>query len=107
VWRCARAETIIAAEIEPSPNRANQAALALQRLGLRFRHIGPTISVEGPQSLWTSTFNVRFEPRRKTVIAVEGGAVPCQKALTEAMRIPTELQALIAGVIFVEPPEFY
>lgn len=64
---------MISAEIEPIPNQVNQAASALQRLGFRILHIGPTISVQGPQSLWESTFHVSFEPRKKTVLPeVEG-----------------------------------
>lgn len=101
-------ERIISAEITPPPNQANQAALAMQRLGFRILHIGPTISVQGPQLLWESTFNVSFEPHQKTIIAeVEGGVVTYQKALTESMRLPPELQTLIEEVVFVEPPEFY
>lgn len=101
-------EDTISAEIEPLPNQANQAALALQRLGFRILHIGPTISVQGPQSLWVSTFNVSFEPQRKTTMAeVEEGEITYQKASVEDMRVPTELQSLIADVMFVEPPEFY
>ena len=101
-------ENVIAAEIEPLPNQANQAALALQRLAFRILHIGPTISVQGRESLWASTFNVSFEACKKTVVAeVEGGEVTYQKAVTEDMRIPAQLQDLIAEVTFVEPPELY
>lgn len=101
-------KNLIAAEIEPLPNRANQAALALQRLGFRILHIGPTISVQAHETLWASTFNVSFEPREKTVLPeVEGAEVTYQKAVTEDMRIPPELQNLIAEVMFVEPPELY
>jgi hypothetical protein len=101
-------ENIISAEIEPLPSQEQHAALSLQRLGFRILHIGRTISVQGPQSLWVSTFNVSFEPRRKTAMAeVEGGEVTYQKALVEDMGVPAELQNLIARVTFVEPPEFY
>ncbi len=101
-------ESVISAEIKPFPNRANQAALVLQRLGLRILHIGPTISVQGPQSLWGTTFNVSFESRKKAGAAgVAGGEVSYQKALTEHMRIPPELQHLVEEVMFVEPPEFF
>ena len=101
-------ENMIAAEIEPAPNRANQAALALQHLGFRILHIGPTISVQGPESLWVSTFNVSFVPRKKTTVAgIEGSEVTYQKALVEGMQTPAELQPLIAEVMFAEPPEFY
>jgi hypothetical protein len=101
-------ENIISAEIESLPNQAKQAALALQRLGFRILHIGPTISVEGQQSLWESTFNVSFEPQKKTVLAeMEKGEVTYQKAQIENIHFPKELQGLIAEVMFVEPPELY
>lgn len=101
-------ENIISAEIEPLPNQANRAALALQRLGFRILNIGPTISVQGPQSLWVSTFNVSFKLKKKTAVAEEEeGEVTYKKAWVEGMRVPTELQNLIAEVMFVEPPEFY
>lgn len=100
-------ENIISAEIRPLPNQARHAALALQRLGFRILHIGPTISVQGPQSLWTSTFNVSFEPQKKTILAEVEGEVTYHRALVEDMRVPTELQDVVAEVMFVEPPEFY
>jgi hypothetical protein len=101
-------ENIIAAEIEPLPNKANQAALALQRLGFRILHIGPTISVQAPQSLWVSTFKVSFEPQKKTILAeVEGGKITYQKARSENICFPKELRGLITDVMFVEPPELY
>ena len=98
----------ISAEIEPAPQRAQQAALALQRLGFRIMHIGATISVQAPRSLWETAFNVTFEQRKKTVIAeVAGSETTYLSALTEDVPIPTELQDLIVAVAFVEPPEFY
>jgi len=101
-------ENIISAEIEPLPNQANRAALALQRLGFRILHIGPTISVQGPQSLWVSTFNVSFKLKKETAVAEEEeGEVTYKKAWVADIRVPTELQNLIAEVMFVEPPEFY
>lgn len=100
-------ENIVSAEIEPIPNKANQAAIALQRTGFKILHIGLTISVQGPQSLWESIFNVSFETRKKTVVAeAEGSEAAFQRALTENMRIPFELENLVAKVMFTEPPEF-
>lgn len=101
-------EHLISAEIEPAPSQAEQAALALQRLGFRIQHIGPTISVQGNSLLWESTFAVSFKPRKKVVVAeVKASEVSYQKALTENMKIPIELQNLVVGVMFVEPHEFY
>ena len=99
---------IISAEIETAPDNTNQAALALQRIGFRIMHIGPTISVQGPRSLWESTFNVSFETQKKINRAnTEGGDVVYYKALEKDIRIPNNLRTLISGLAFVEPPEFY
>jgi len=101
-------ENIISAEIEPFPNCANQAASILQRLGFRILHIGTTISVQGPESLWISVFNVAFETRKKTIMEeIKGGEVSYRKVLIENLKISSELEQLIAGVMFAEPPEFY
>jgi hypothetical protein len=100
-------QNLISAEIEPLPNQANQAALALQRLGFRILHIGPTISVQAPRSLWESTFNVSFEPQKKTVMPEIGSEVTYLRAVTDRLVIPEGLQSLISEVMFVEPPEFY
>lgn len=98
---------IVSAEIEPFPNQANQAAIALQRLGFRILHIGPTISVQAPREVWESTFNVSFEPQQRTVMPEIDSQTTYLRASTDDLRIPEELQSLIAGVMFAEPPELY
>jgi hypothetical protein len=106
--RNSMSENMISAEIQPLPSQAQQAAKALQNLGFRILHIGPTISVQAPRQLWESTFNVSFVPHRKTVMPeIERGEVAYQRAVTENLRIPVQLQNVIAEVMFVEPPEFY
>ena len=100
-------QTLIPAEIEPLPNQTNQAALALQRLGFQVLHIGPTISVQAPQTLWESTFNVSFEEETQTVIAEIESEVTYLRAITDNLIIPEGLESLISDVMFVEPPEFY
>lgn len=106
--RYSMSENMISAEIQPLPSQAQQAAKALQNLGFRILHIGTTISVQAPRQLWESTFNVSFVPQRKTVMPeIERGDVTYQRAVTENMRIPAQLQNVIAEVMFVEPPEFY
>jgi hypothetical protein len=101
-------ENIIAAEIKALPDQTRQAALALQRKGFRILHIGPTISVQGPQSLWESIFNVSFESQKKIILeGLEKGEVTYQKAITKAMLIPVELQEMVEEVFFVEPSELY
>ena len=100
-------QNLIPAEIEPLPHRANQAALALQRLGFRILHIGATISVQAPRSLWESTFNVSFTEEKKTVMAEIESEVTYLRAVTDNLVIPEGLESLISEVMFVEPPEFY
>lgn len=106
--RYSMSENMISAEIQPLPSQAQQAAKALQNIGFRILHIGPTISVQAPRQLWESTFNVSFVPQRKTVMPeIERSDATYQRAVTENMRIPAQLQNVIAEVMFVEPPEFY
>jgi hypothetical protein len=101
-------EETISAEVRPAPDQARRAALALQQLGFRILHIGATVSVEGPKSLWESTFNVSFEEhKKKTIAGVEESGVTFHRALVDDMRVPSELGELIAEVAFAEPPEFY
>lgn len=107
-WRQAMSANPISAEIEPQPNQANQAALALQNLGFRILHIGPTISVQAPQELWESTFGVSFQSETKDVLPqMSTGQVPYSRAVTDNLQIPNQLQNLISGVMFVEPPTFF
>lgn len=98
-------EGVVSAEIKPVPGKANQAALALQRLGFRILHIGATISVQAPEPLWSSTFNVSFKAATKTVLPEIDRRVRYQKA--EGLRIPPELADLVEEVAFSEPPELY
>ncbi|MCM1982452.1 hypothetical protein [Lyngbya confervoides] len=100
-------QNLISAEVEPLPNQTNQAALALQRLGFRILHIGPSISVQAPRSLWESTFNVSFEQQKKTVMPEIGREVTYLRAITDRLVIPEGLKSLISAVMFAEPPEFY
>lgn len=100
-------QDLVSAEIAPVPNQANQAALALQRLGFRILHIGPTISVQAPRSLWESTFNVSFQAERKTTLAETDSEVTYLRADTADLVIPEALGGVVAEVIFVEPPEFF
>lgn len=97
---------MISAEVTPMPDKATQAAQALQRLGFRIMHIGPTISVQGSRSLWKSTFQISFESRKKTISAEAEVEATYPEARVEEAQIPPELKALISDIAFVEPPEF-
>lgn len=97
----------ISAEVTPQPGQATRAARALQRLGFRILHIGITLSVQAPASLWRSVFGVSFT-RQKRTDPLTGKPLPALlKARIDALRIPTDLEDLIEAVAFVEPPEFF
>lgn len=101
-------DNTVPAEVMPLQGNANAAALVLQRFGFRILHIGTTISVEGPETLWESVFNVSFVTRNKQIYpGIEGGDASYRKAVTDNLKIPLQLQQLISGVAFVEPPEFF
>ncbi|MEB3179267.1 MAG: hypothetical protein VKL59_09585 [Nostocaceae cyanobacterium] len=106
--RLSMSDNIISAEIQPLPNQAQPAAKALQSLGFRILHIGQTISVEAPRSLWESTFNVSFTSEQKNVLPeIPTGRVRYPKAVTDKMQIPSQLIDSVAEVMFQEPPEFF
>jgi len=102
-------EIAISAEIEPQPDRAQAAAKALQEHGFRILHIGQTISVEGSESVWRSTFHVVFASRRKTTIpeVAEAGEVSYLAPVKKTLAIPVQLRELVASVSFIEPPELF
>lgn len=96
----------IPAEIEPKPGQSRAAAKALQELGFKILHLGPTISVEAPEELWRSTFEVRFANARKQQLrGVDASEVSYRRARTDTVSIPESLERLVASVAFVEPPE--
>lgn len=98
----------VPAEIMLVQDNTNAAALVLQNLGFRILHIGTTISVEGPETLWESVFNVSFVTRKKQIFpGIEGGDASYRKAITDSLEIPLKLRQYISGVAFVEPPEFF
>ena len=100
-------DNVISAEVAPQTERAKQAALELQRLGFRVLHMGTTISVQGPQTLWESTFKVEFELQQKKVMQELEDTQTYYRAKTGSVEIPKELQSSILNVYFVEPPELF
>jgi hypothetical protein len=97
----------IAAEVTPAPGKGQEAARALQRLGFRVLHIGPTISVEGSSALWTSHFGVTFQAEHTRTSALTGEETAYQQAKDDGTRIPADMQSLIKDVSFVRPPELF
>lgn len=99
---------IVPAEVIPLQSKTNVAALELQRLGFRILHIGATISIEGTEALWYSTFNVSFVTQTKQIYpGIEAGDVSYRQAVIDNLRIPSRLKQFISDVAFVEPPELF
>lgn len=101
-------EEEIAAEVVPTdPQRAGQAAKALQQKGFRVLHVGGSVSVTGLRSQWESVFGVSFTPSTKTVHPEAGREATYLRAEAGSLRVPADLADLVADVAFAEPPEFH
>ncbi len=101
------ADPVIAAEITPRAGKAAETAKALLARGFRVLHTGPTISVQAPESVWKRTFSVTFTTATRTVLREAGKTRPFRRPSSASVSIPTDLEALVVGVAFVEPPEFH
>lgn len=101
-------EPIISAEIEAAPDRAQQAAKALQGLGFRILRIDPLISMDAPKSLWEAVFGVSFEHSREPQFSeFEGGEREIYTPVEDTLEIPADLGDLIQDIIFAVPPDLY
>ncbi len=101
-------DPMISAEVVPNAGKATLAARELQRLGFRIVLIDDTISVQGRQSLWTSTFAIQFERKRRPLLSgILNDIETFQKAIKNTLNIPEQLQNLVNDVMFIEPPELF
>ncbi len=103
----AKSAVLIAAEVTPHPGQAQLAARALQGLGFRVLHIGPTISVQATSALWRETFGVRFTRQKKTISKETDLSRAYFVPRPETLQIPPALESRIASIAFVEPPELF
>lgn len=102
------ANKTVAAEITPTPGRAQSAAKALQQLGFRVLHIGHTISVQAPEQLWGEVFDVSFHTEtQRRVAASPKSATEYAVPDSDSVQIPATLGELITEVSFARPPEFF
>jgi hypothetical protein len=93
----------IPAEVSAQPRREREAARVLQRLGFRVLHIGRTISVEAPESLWTSIFGFSFLDERVRQMD-ETGEITFKRPVEQQVQLPVELEGLVREVSFQQPP---
>lgn len=102
------AEETIAAEVVPTDvAHAGKAAKALQQRGFRVLDVGTSISVTAPRATWEHAFGVVFVSGTKTVQPEIGRAVAYLRGDPDTLRVPADLEALIADVAFVEPPDLH
>lgn len=101
-------EEEVAAEVVPAdPQRVRQAAKALQQRGFRVLHVGSSISVVGPRSRWEEAFGASFTAQTKTVQEELDRRRAYLRAEPGSVRVPADLEDLVADVAFVEPPELH
>lgn len=100
-------KAIQSAEITAAPGQAAEAARSLQGAGFRVLHIGRTISVEGPRTLWSRIFGVSFRAMKKPKSTDTRTESRYYEARPDTLQIPDDLKALITDVAFTEPPEFF
>lgn len=101
------AANVISGEITPCPHQAARTAKTLQQIGFRILHIGATISVQGAQRLWESTFSMRFHPESKRTSADIGAESLYPRPDHDPVAIPGQLQGLIESIAIAEPPEWF
>jgi hypothetical protein len=77
----------VPAEVWPQPGQLRNAAAALQQLGFRVLHLGATISVDAPATVWRQVFGDSLR--------------------TGQVSIPATLHGLVDDVSFVEPPDLH
>jgi len=98
----------VAGEVVPTdPRRAAEVHTALRQRGFRVLHVGRSISVEAPRRAWEATFGVSFTPHTKTVQKEIDRQRTYMRADPGSVRVPIDLQDLIAEVAIVEPPELH
>lgn len=98
----------VAGEVVPTdPRRAAELHTALRQRGFRILHVGPSISVEAPRTAWETTFGASFTPHTKTVQKEIGRQRTYLRADPGSVRVPIDLQDLIAEVAIMEPPELH
>jgi hypothetical protein len=102
------ARQVASAEITVEPKKAREAALKLQKLGFRIRHVGThSVSAEGPPDLWDRTFRVALREAKQ---ARDAKGLPGEERYfepTASVVVPGGLADVVTDVAFVRPPALY
>jgi hypothetical protein len=102
------ANRVVSAEVTVEPDKAREAALKLQKLGFRIRHVGThSASVEGAPALWDRTFRVglREVTQKREAKGLSGEERYFEP--TAPIAIPETLADVVRDVAFVRPPQLY
>ncbi len=98
-------------QFAPSPDRAIQAATALQGLGFRVRHIGTfSISGEAPRSRWEEVFGTKVERRTQPLSEThkKAGEVSYWSHVASVpFKIPERLSNLVERAYPQRPPMLF
>ena len=98
----------IAAEVVPTASaHAGRVAKALAQISLQVLHVGTSISVDGTREQWKQRFGVSFVEDETTVQEELGKRVSYLRADPGSVRVPDDLDSLVADVAFVEPPQLH
>jgi serine protease AprX len=102
------ARKVVSAEVTVEPEKAREAALSLQKIGFRIRHVGThSVSAEGAPELWDKTFRValRESTQKRDAKGLRGDERYFES--TAPVVIPDELANVVKDVAFVRPPQLY
>lgn len=98
-------------EFSTSPELRRRAAIELQALGFRVRHLGTfSISAEGPRQLWEETFQTEVERRRQPLATAHrdlGEIAYWSHVANVPFAIPDALQGLVERAYPQRPPIFF
>jgi len=98
-------------EFKPDSATGKQAALLLQQLGFKIRHIGTfSISGQGPRALWEQVFGTRVQSKTQMISEAhpELGGIKYWAHMAETpFMLPPELQHLVDRAYPQQPPMFF
>lgn len=98
-------------DFRPPTGQAERAAIILQKLGFKVRHVGAfSISGEGPRRLWEEVFGTKVEKRVQPISEAHSdlGEVAYWSHLPNTpFTIPSELSGLVERVYPQRPPIFF
>lgn len=99
---------MITAEVIYFPNKKNETAAILQKVGFRILSLGESITIGGDQNLYERTFKIKLLKKSKSTIPHLSNHTKTEFFKPEKhFVIPDAFKSLIKDLIFAEPPEFF